>query len=239
MELDPICRICMEPSSEVDKLISPCSCSGSVKWIHRKCLDEWRSSHVKPTSFSRCELCKFNYVIDVQPETEIRNRFIRDTTIDAVKKTLEVWVISIFLSICNWALEQKSGYKIIKTYCGTSDDCSTWSSYAFIHSMYGIISVIGGLLIGVVCYSTDEKWENSPLSNSEENSFSIYNKPRDNRSFILIFLLNSTALLSGHLWFVLSGLSTVHWTLWRIAVYLKSRRVQNAEQYHVRDRSEV
>ena len=66
-----ICRICYCDETEVDSpLISPCSCSGTMKFIHFFCLQTWLKSKiiVKSTitdhcaSFSlkeiECELCK-------------------------------------------------------------------------------------------------------------------------------------------------------------------------------------
>jgi hypothetical protein len=55
------CRICLASDDEAD-LISPCLCAGSVRWVHRACLDEWRAQEVRPNAFERCELCHFPYV---------------------------------------------------------------------------------------------------------------------------------------------------------------------------------
>ena len=66
-----LCRICYCDEIEIDSpLISPCSCSGSMKYIHFSCLQKWLKSKivVKSTitencsSYSikqiECELCK-------------------------------------------------------------------------------------------------------------------------------------------------------------------------------------
>ncbi|OEL26370.1 hypothetical protein BAE44_0012614 [Dichanthelium oligosanthes] len=38
------CRICLEAESEIgDELISPCMCKGTQQFVHRSCLDHWRS----------------------------------------------------------------------------------------------------------------------------------------------------------------------------------------------------
>jgi len=49
---EPCCRVCQCDASEED-LISPCACSGSVKWIHESCLIQWMKSSLKDS----CELC--------------------------------------------------------------------------------------------------------------------------------------------------------------------------------------
>lgn len=67
-----ICKICysFEIDSSVDPLIRPCVCSGSVKYIHYKCLKQWLTMKIIIThistiycivysvKLSKCELCK-------------------------------------------------------------------------------------------------------------------------------------------------------------------------------------
>jgi len=49
-----ICRNCHD--SEGDDFIAPCQCSGSIRWVHRHCLDEWRSVSRNPSSFTQCDV---------------------------------------------------------------------------------------------------------------------------------------------------------------------------------------
>eukprot|EP00697_Spironema_sp_BW2_P000590 gnl/Spiro4/10805_TR5753_c0_g1_i1.p1 gnl/Spiro4/10805_TR5753_c0_g1~~gnl/Spiro4/10805_TR5753_c0_g1_i1.p1 ORF type:complete len:311 (-),score=32.51 gnl/Spiro4/10805_TR5753_c0_g1_i1:122-1054(-) len=57
------CRFCHETDGA---MIAPCMCSGSIRWVHRECLDEWRSVSQNPLSFSTCDTCHFTYVYDKQ-----------------------------------------------------------------------------------------------------------------------------------------------------------------------------
>ena len=64
---EEICRICYAPSSELDPLVTPCQCQGSLKYVHLGCLREWiRNRGVsQSTAFGKsyfwknleCELC--------------------------------------------------------------------------------------------------------------------------------------------------------------------------------------
>lgn len=57
-----ICRICLESDTPADDpLIAPCLCAGSMQWVHRKCLDEWRAQDQVPMAFTHCPQCKFQY----------------------------------------------------------------------------------------------------------------------------------------------------------------------------------
>lgn len=40
----PQCRICLDLGGE--DLIAPCHCKGTQKYVHRSCLDNWRSTKV-------------------------------------------------------------------------------------------------------------------------------------------------------------------------------------------------
>lgn len=67
-KVQPICRIClMEGAEEGNPLVNPCSCSGTMKYVHITCLQQWLKSrfHIKNTAVAftiawktlDCELC--------------------------------------------------------------------------------------------------------------------------------------------------------------------------------------
>lgn len=70
-ENEHICRICLEPGQTTNPLITPCHCSGTVKYIHLLCLKTWLSKQIKAVvnDFSVtinwkplfCEMCKAHY----------------------------------------------------------------------------------------------------------------------------------------------------------------------------------
>ena len=68
------CRICF---SSKDKLISPCKCSGSIKYVHKKCLKKWIKN--KAENKDSCEICGEKYIIKKkkQPKTSIFTIFSR------------------------------------------------------------------------------------------------------------------------------------------------------------------
>ena len=49
-----VCRIC-HSNDEIEILISPCLCTGSVKFVHHSCLMSWLQRAV----MSKCELCLY------------------------------------------------------------------------------------------------------------------------------------------------------------------------------------
>lgn len=58
------CRICFEtdtsPSQDpANPLICPCMCSGSSKYVHRQCLEQWRNTNHRADAYWQCEVCKY------------------------------------------------------------------------------------------------------------------------------------------------------------------------------------
>lgn len=61
------CRICLSTDDSYD-MIAPCSCSGSQKWVHRACVDEWRAQERIPRAFTHCPTCRFEYETEVMDD---------------------------------------------------------------------------------------------------------------------------------------------------------------------------
>lgn len=73
-----VCRICYE-GGDAGELLAPCDCQGSIKWVHRKCLDEWRLSSFNPLHVSQCGLCHGKF------------KFEEDAAGGGAQATREVW----------------------------------------------------------------------------------------------------------------------------------------------------
>lgn len=56
----PQCRICLDLGGE--DLIAPCHCKGTQKYVHRSCLDNWRSTK-EGFAFSHCTECRALFII--------------------------------------------------------------------------------------------------------------------------------------------------------------------------------
>jgi len=65
------CRICHECDHQ-SNMIDPCACSGSLKWVHRQCLDQWRVSSPNPEAFWSCQTCKTKYDIVLANQANLR-----------------------------------------------------------------------------------------------------------------------------------------------------------------------
>jgi hypothetical protein len=66
-----VCRFCLEPRhSPANPFLAPCACTGSVRFVHRRCLYRWilRDLEDIPT---HCELCHAPYEASLIPQLEI------------------------------------------------------------------------------------------------------------------------------------------------------------------------
>uniref|UniRef100_A0A182NJX0 Uncharacterized protein n=1 Tax=Anopheles dirus TaxID=7168 RepID=A0A182NJX0_9DIPT len=65
-----ICRICHCESDTLNPLLTPCYCSGSLKFVHQTCLQQWLTA----SETNACELCKFPFIMHtkIKPFNEWR-----------------------------------------------------------------------------------------------------------------------------------------------------------------------
>jgi len=54
-----ICRICHCEASIDTPLIMPCYCSGSLRFVHQKCLQIW----IKSSQTRSCEVCRYSFIM--------------------------------------------------------------------------------------------------------------------------------------------------------------------------------
>ncbi|KAH9619972.1 hypothetical protein KSS87_006864 [Heliosperma pusillum] len=57
----PQCRICLDDIEGKD-LIAPCHCNGTQKYVHRSCLDNWRSTK-EGFAFAHCTECRARFLL--------------------------------------------------------------------------------------------------------------------------------------------------------------------------------
>lgn len=63
---EAICRICMEGENIKSSFITPCKCSGSVRFVHESCLKTWILSQDSNANSIHCELCKSKFLLEFE-----------------------------------------------------------------------------------------------------------------------------------------------------------------------------
>ena len=75
----PSCKICLDSQQNEESgfFVKPCRCTGSMQWIHDKCLKTWILSKGKRICDSSCELCGtlFNMSYKYKTKLNLRRAF--------------------------------------------------------------------------------------------------------------------------------------------------------------------
>lgn len=64
------CRICYDEEKNEKKLIRPCACDGTNRYVHRKCLNTWRNYDQNEERAIKCMECKKKYIFIFQHPKE-------------------------------------------------------------------------------------------------------------------------------------------------------------------------
>ncbi len=97
MESEIICRICLEPE-DPDDLFSPCLCSGTQKYVHKKCLFKWRNQDINNDNFKRCNECRTEYIIVDTNKPYYKNLYRIMKFLDESPR-IQIFITIIFNSI--------------------------------------------------------------------------------------------------------------------------------------------
>ena len=87
------CRICRSTAPRED-LFSPCNCRGSVKYVHKTCLEKWRQKTTSATNKKQCSECKGHFKITV---TQTKKRYLY--VVSATKKILILLLTAAVLEL--------------------------------------------------------------------------------------------------------------------------------------------
>ncbi|XP_046886066.1 E3 ubiquitin-protein ligase MARCH8 isoform X1 [Hypomesus transpacificus] len=109
-----ICRICHCEGDDESPLITPCHCTGSLRFVHQACLQQW----IKSSDTRCCELCKYEFIMEtklkplrkwekLQMTASERRKIMCSVTFHIIAITCVVW--SLYVLIDRTAEEIKLG----------------------------------------------------------------------------------------------------------------------------------
>uniref|UniRef100_A0A3B4DC65 RING-type E3 ubiquitin transferase n=1 Tax=Pygocentrus nattereri TaxID=42514 RepID=A0A3B4DC65_PYGNA len=111
------CRICHCEGDDESPLIMPCHCTGSLRFVHQACLQQW----IKSSDTRCCELCKFEFIMEtklkplrkwekLQMTASERRKIMCSVTFHVIAITCVVW--SLYVLIDRTAEEIKQAGRI-------------------------------------------------------------------------------------------------------------------------------
>jgi len=140
------CRNCH--SDDGDDLIAPCHCSGSIKYVHRSCLNAWRAYSPNESSFTHCDVCHFEYRFKERPDLRASRigRFVMYVARDFIGAMIIVQgIIALLATIC-WAADKSSGtlLRVFPTTWNTLAVYYVWGLFFF-----SLCAAIYGFILGI------------------------------------------------------------------------------------------
>lgn len=150
------CRICLEDDNPND-MINPCLCKGTQKYVHRECLNQWRSVNVNPKAFTHCTVCNYEYKTITIDSGNIKflekiNKFlVKNFFTFLFLNQVIIFFFSFFMLILD--VNNNIKYLIIKCDNVTSYPYSFNSDYQCIINYYilSIIIYFSTLVIAFIC----------------------------------------------------------------------------------------
>ncbi|XP_036439295.1 E3 ubiquitin-protein ligase MARCHF8 [Colossoma macropomum] len=109
-----VCRICHCEGDEDCPLITPCRCTGSLRFVHQGCLHQW----IKSSDTRCCELCKYDFIMEthlkplrkwekLQMSTSERRKIFCSVMFHLVAVICVIW--SLYILINRTAEEIRQG----------------------------------------------------------------------------------------------------------------------------------
>lgn len=74
------CKFCFNDDIR-ENFISPCLCSGNIKYVHRECLNNWRLINSNNQNYHACEICKNKFILETENNFGILTKIIFITKI--------------------------------------------------------------------------------------------------------------------------------------------------------------
>lgn len=103
-DTEAVCRICYEGSLKDNKLISPCKCTGSLKFVHEECLKAWVLARNSEISNIVCELCKTYIKMQLVVKLTCKFKVEKHSHLRRAFHYFAIIVLLAGLTLATWAL---------------------------------------------------------------------------------------------------------------------------------------
>jgi hypothetical protein len=104
---DRSCRICADTLCEIgDKWIKPCSCKGSILWVHHNCLKKW----MEYSSSTKCTMCNENYKIKTISSSKLSSFLFSSTTTNVLSSYFVLFIYYSFYCLSKMLNQKYKNY---------------------------------------------------------------------------------------------------------------------------------
>jgi hypothetical protein len=176
------CRICFDDDNS-NELISPCLCRGSSLYVHRKCLDDWRSQNANGRGFKYCTVCLFEYAIEtvISNPQEERKRLLKYylfVTRDILLINLIIQLVLIGLTFL-LKIVDTNGYFIRNLLPNSINGILAYYLSALILAL-AILGLVAFLIICCYLFANNRNNDNTSTNRSSSNRNNNNNNNNNN-----------------------------------------------------------
>ena len=169
------CRICLD-DEHPDGIISPCLCSGNSAYVHRDCLNNWRSMNKNGKGFKACDICQFEYIIETvnsNPEEE-RKRLLKYYLYVSRDLLLLILLIQLIVLGVAYILKRtdKDSHNIQNLF---PTSISGFLVY-YLSAVTLLLALIGFIALVLFCYAVNcrDFMNNNSFRNSSSNGKGVF-----------------------------------------------------------------
>lgn len=151
------CRICLEDDF-IENMISPCYCRGTNKYVHRKCLNQWRSLSENKDNLDKCPSCKFNYVLENDYNNNITikpNLFYYISQVLSKNILILLFLNSLFVFVIGMILYYINSGKYY--FIGHYEDDINFDSFNILQLAIIFVTLLYFILFGYSYYKSSNK----------------------------------------------------------------------------------
>lgn len=128
---------------------------GTSKWVHRKCLDNWRATRHNKQCFTHCTTCNYQYrICKKEPRVSKRWKLFLLLTRDILTLLIIAELLIVIMSAVSFGLDRAAGLNILHIFppAGAQQAAAEVGIYylagiVFFFAALGII----GLIVGSFC----------------------------------------------------------------------------------------
>lgn len=97
------CRICFDATNNKNDIVAPCKCDGTMKYVHKACLEQWRVHSSGTDNFNKCPTCGENYKIAIPKglEEAIEKQILTDSIFGLF---IIILIASAFMGLISYSL---------------------------------------------------------------------------------------------------------------------------------------
>jgi hypothetical protein len=227
------CRICLD-NDNTDDIISPCLCSGSSAYVHRTCLNKWRSENANGKAFKICDVCQFEYIIEIiiNDSEADRKRLLKYRLL--VSRDLSAIILLIQLVIISVASLLKAVDKFGENIKHLFSDSTDGFMVYYLSAVVLLLAIIGLVGLIIVFYVG----RNSGGTSTNNRRYSSSNRSTSSTSsgnglFVIMVVIILVCALIGIVIGIILSVITLRKIMKHHASKLWLR--QEAEKYIVKD----